>query len=1593
MKTRQNHHCISVIVLLCCSFFSLITIAEASLVPLSDGKNYTFFTRAEKGQNSTSANLNGFNEIEVVQAFSETAIWLETECATSVGSAWELLNDSEASGGSYLKVIPGNSSASSAPTNPNHQLSLTFSVSQAGQYTIYTRQRESGRNNDDSFWLKVNDGAWTLEGLGGPANTFFWEPAARGATYALAAGTNTITIGTREDRTQLDKIYITLAGDEPSGIGETASNCSTSDCGDIVLSTQAEVNAFDCISVKSLTIGDGNSSDSDPITNLNALRTLTTIEQGFNVGEVDELTSLAGLENLETVGGNFSFTADVSDLKGLESLRSIGGSFEVYQVNLTSFEGLTSLATIGGGFSLSEAYSMESFAGLDRLKSVAGTLFVDRVDEIGFTGLEALELVGGIRINDSFVEIIDFVGLESLKIIQGDLRLGNTDLSVKSIKGLETLEEVTGDIRFFYTGFEDLQGLSNLQRIGGNFSIGNNFSLTSLNGLESLEVIEGDLTILDNNSLAECCILTSIVDGVVGRILIESNASGCGRFGEVVASCSQGNGVAYNYYEGTWTQLPNFDFLPSVATGILSNFSLAPAQQEDYYGFQYTTFLEVTTAGEYTFYTNSDDGTKLYINDQLVVDNDGVRAPVEKSGSITLAVGRHALRVEYFEAFGGQLLEVRYAGPGISKQLIPDEVLFLNDDGGASDCGDVVLTTQSEVDAFDCTSVKSLTIGRGSSSDPITNLSALESLVSIQENFTINSGGTLTNLQGLSNLQTIGGDLIYQGGLRSFSGLDKLTSIGGEFNLIGPPLEDFEGMEALKSIGGRLYCENFYSNFTGLSSLETIGGPLAFGPYSNELSFEGLSALKTVGGIDFGDGFAENFVGLSSLTKIDGSLIINYQDGGLGSFEGLERVEEITGNVVLATFVGPDNWDGLNNLRRIGGDLILNGEMFFSFGFEDFTGLEKLEVIGGEIYGFGVGFDSFKGLSSLRSVGSINITEAGLVTLAGLEQLRQVNGDIIFSITGLTSIGALANVEFIGGDVRLTRNSSLNDCCVLSMLQDKVQGEIILENNAPGCSNFSEITTFCDEGGGVTYRYYEGTWTQVPDFRRFMPDAQGFLSNFSLTPAQKDDYYAFQYTTFLEVPTAGEYTFYTNSDDGSKLYVNDQLIVDNDGRQSAREESGSITLSAGRHALRVEYFEAFGRQLLEVRYAGPGIAKQLIPDEVLFLNDDSGATSCGDIVLTTQAEVDAFDCTSVESLTIRGLISTDPINNLDALRVLTTIEQDLYITGVPELTNLEGLNNLKIIGGSLQVADASLESFRGLDNLQAISGRLSIVTSNLKNFEGLESLERVDGIIDLIDTDVNSYQGLSTLQSVSGFDYSESFEVSDFTGLESLTTITGTIKLDGEESGITSFRGLDNVERIGRIFMKYSYITTFEGLGNLRNAEDISIELSNLKSFEGIGPVTISGSVSVAGTGEGNNSDSFIDPSALINVERIGGNLILTDNDRLSDCCVLPTLQDKVEGEIILGKNATGCNSFGEIAQACSPPETAIWLETECATSVGSAWEVLSDSQASGGSYLKALPGNNSTSSAPTDPNRQLSFTFSVSQAGQYTIYTRQRES
>jgi Metallo-peptidase family M12/PA14 domain/Bacterial Ig domain/Dockerin type I domain len=95
----------------------------------------------------------------------------------------------------------------------------------------------------------------------------------------------------------------------------------------------------------------------------------------------------------------------------------------------------------------------------------------------------------------------------------------------------------------------------------------------------------------------------------------------------------------------------------------------------DQVGAVFKGWIDVPSSGLYTFYLESDDGSRMLIDGVEVVDNDGLHAMVEKSGVIGLQAGKHLFRVEFFENGGGAGVIARWQGPGFSKQVIPASAL------------------------------------------------------------------------------------------------------------------------------------------------------------------------------------------------------------------------------------------------------------------------------------------------------------------------------------------------------------------------------------------------------------------------------------------------------------------------------------------------------------------------------------------------------------------------------------------------------------------------------------------------------------------------------------------------------------------------------------------------------------------------------------------------------------------------------------------------------------------------------------------------------------------------------------------------------
>jgi hypothetical protein len=130
-------------------------------------------------------------------------------------------------------------------------------------------------------------------------------------------------------------------------------------------------------------------------------------------------------------------------------------------------------------------------------------------------------------------------------------------------------------------------------------------------------------------------------------------------------------GLAVNYYQlNSPSVLPDFDTLTPIGTDVSTDVNYPSVGTEfmnsglsDEVGAVFEGYVWALFDGIYTFSTNSDDGSALYIGDEQVVNNDGLHGMVTKSGTIPLAAGWHQIRIEFFENGGGAGLIATMAGP------------------------------------------------------------------------------------------------------------------------------------------------------------------------------------------------------------------------------------------------------------------------------------------------------------------------------------------------------------------------------------------------------------------------------------------------------------------------------------------------------------------------------------------------------------------------------------------------------------------------------------------------------------------------------------------------------------------------------------------------------------------------------------------------------------------------------------------------------------------------------------------------------------------------------------------------------------------
>lgn len=148
-----------------------------------------------------------------------------------------------------------------------------------------------------------------------------------------------------------------------------------------------------------------------------------------------------------------------------------------------------------------------------------------------------------------------------------------------------------------------------------------------------------------------------------------------------------------------------------------------------------------------------------------------------------------------------------------------------------------------------------------------------------------------------------------------------------------------------------------------------------------------------------------------------------------------------------------------------------------------------------------------------------------------------------------------------------------------------------------------EAVTVKDNEEGVSYEYFE---FQEPihsttDLLEMKPVSKGSTGQLIYPIEDKNlpEQFGLIYNGFIRIPTDGLYSFSVLSNDGSRLYIADQLVVDNDGPHGDYEKEGEIALQKGLHKIQLLYFQAGGERSLKAFIKSSGTRKEEISKSML----------------------------------------------------------------------------------------------------------------------------------------------------------------------------------------------------------------------------------------------------------------------------------------------------------------------------------------------------------------------------------------------------------
>ncbi|MBD1845315.1 DUF4347 domain-containing protein [Cyanobacteria bacterium FACHB-63] len=288
-----------------------------------------------------------------------------------------------------------------------------------------------------------------------------------------------------------------------------------------------------------------------------------------------------------------------------------------------------------------------------------------------------------------------------------------------------------------------------------------------------------------------------------------------------------------------------------------------------------------------------------------------------------------------------------------------------------------------------------------------------------------------------------------------------------------------------------------------------------------------------------------------------------------------------------------------------------------------------------------------------------SFTSNGDILLYGCNVASGKGQQLIQQISNLTKTDVAASTD-------LTGSSDRGGDWILEVKTGAIAASIAFQPRA-----LNAYTGVLDTGDGLRGEYFDNNNFTNPKFTRVDPTISFNWGKNSPATGMNKDTFSVRWTGQVQVAHTEEYTFYTTADDGSKLWLNGQLVVDSSNSRRGQEVSGKIRLNAGqRYDVKLEYFENTADASMALQWSSASQTKQGIPQSMLFSTIPQGS---GTISLATSTPPNVSeDAGKASVMVVRTGGSTGAVTVTYSVDGRTALPGSDYITPSGSLTFQEG---------------------------------------------------------------------------------------------------------------------------------------------------------------------------------------------------------------------------------------------------------------------------------------------------------------------------------